>query len=176
MRRVVLWAMLALALPTAALADTIDYANVGSIGTTATVTGTATAGSSLTVVSQLTQITDLTTNVISPASGWVTVSTGTLTATAISNIFTFTGGSITIKSGATTLFSGAFTSGTVISLGNGQFSLTAMTGGGVAFTTQLDANHGISGDTIVTPEPGTLGLLGTGLLGLAGIVRRKLRG
>jgi PEP-CTERM motif len=34
---------------------------------------------------------------------------------------------------------------------------------------------GISGDTIVTPEPGTLGLLGTGLVGLAGIVRRKLR-
>jgi hypothetical protein len=36
-------------------------------------------------------------------------------------------------------------------------------------------NGTVSGDTIVTPEPGTLGLLGTGLVGLAGIVRRKLR-
>jgi hypothetical protein len=27
--------------------------------------------------------------------------------------------------------------------------------------------------TLTTPEPGTLGLLGTGLLGLAGIFRRK---
>jgi hypothetical protein len=34
-----------------------------------------------------------------------------------------------------------------------------------------------SGDTIITsvPEMGTLGLLGTGLIGLGGIVRRKLK-
>jgi hypothetical protein len=36
--------------------------------------------------------------------------------------------------------------------------------------------HISSGDTnVVVPEPGSLSLLGTGLLGLAGVVRRKLK-
>jgi PEP-CTERM motif len=53
------------------------------------------------------------------------------------------------------------------------------------FTWQIESIGGIyngqngilgSGDTTfgVVPEPGTLGLLGTGLLGIAGVVRRKM--
>jgi hypothetical protein len=57
---------------------------------------------------------------------------------------------------------------------------------GNGYTVQLSFNTGVgyfdgtvgmgSGDTnIVVPEPGSLGLLGTGLIALAGIVRRKLK-
>jgi len=57
-----------------------------------------------------------------------------------------------------------FTGGTVqISLGTGKgfFSGSVEIG---------------SGDTLVTvPEPSTLGMLGTGLVGLAGLVRRKIK-
>jgi hypothetical protein len=48
------------------------------------------------------------------------------------------------------------------------------------FTSQNQLSQGIahitSGNTgFSTPEPGTLGLLGTGLVGIAGMVRRKLK-
>jgi len=36
--------------------------------------------------------------------------------------------------------------------------------------------HIRSGNTVFVPEPGTLGLLGTGLVGIAGMFRRKLTG
>jgi hypothetical protein len=171
MRRVALLALLALALPTAALASSIaDYQNYGSVKAgTATISGTATSGGSLTYSSRLVAINTTTGNL-----GTVTVSTGVLVGG--SGSFTFTGGTLKIvDSSNATLFSGTFTSGSVTSAGG----FTTITGfvGGIAGTVQIALNNSgvISGDTIVTPEPGTLGLLGTGLVGLAGIIRRKVR-
>ena len=172
MRRVVFLAFLTLALPTAALANSIDYQNFGTVAAgTATMSGSATAGGSLTFTSQLVGINTLQGNL-----GTVSVSTGTL-ASCGAGCFSFTGGSLNIwNSSSQSLFQGTFTSGGVTVAGG----FTTIQGfvGGVAGTVQIALNSAgiLSGDTIVTPEPGTLGLLGTGLIGLAGIIRRKVRG
>jgi hypothetical protein len=41
------------------------------------------------------------------------------------------------------------------------------------FGNKVNLNSGVT--TVTVPEPGTLGLLGTGLFSLAGLVRRKLK-
>ena len=175
MRRVILLAVLALALPTAALANTVDYQNYGTFAAgTASVAGSATAGNTLTLNSALVGI-----NATQGSLGQVSVSTGTLVSVGGGN-FTFTGGSISIwNTSSQSLFHGTFTTGTV-SVVNGFTTIQGFVGG-VAGTVQIGINLNgrtgvVSGDTIVTPEPGTLGLLGTGLVGLAGVIRRKVRG
>ena len=167
MRRVVLLAVLALALPVALFADSsTDFENLGTIGSTATVsTLIPTAGGTLSLTSALS----------GGLSGTLSLTTGTLTATAMPGVFSFTGGSFTITdSNNNALFSGTFTNGSQVEVkGNGIFILGVM---GNNFTGQLIAHGVVSGDTIVvTPEPGTLGLLGTGLVGIAGLVQRKFK-
>jgi hypothetical protein len=175
MRRVILLALLALALPTASLAGTIDYAGFGSSSTgTASLTGTAATGNTVTIT-----LGDLSVNGGNFTSG---VGTSVVIAptlgTAIAGGFNIAGGTVTIWSGGVSLFQGTFTSGTVtVSAGIWNVSGFLTNGSTVATVINLGANGGLIGssDTIVTPEPGTLGLLGTGLVGLAGLVRRKLR-
>ena len=176
MRRVVLLALLALALPTLALADSItDFEGFGtSAAGTATITGTVSSGTSLDITTALTGVNGVAT------TGTISWNTGALTGSGSS--FTYTGGNLTIMSGATTLFSGTFSSSTpgtvtvtpvsilisgILANGGGTETITIMKNGAFA----VSADIGV----VTTPEPGTLGLIGTGLIGLAGLARRKLR-
>ena len=170
MKRVVLLALLALALPSAALADSIDFAFGGKLGTSASTSGTAVASGTYSVTSSLLDINFL------AASGTVQVSTGTLSSCSAG--LCFTGGTLDVwNSSNQLLFQGSF-DGTLTN-NNGVISIKANDGGNpivAGFTFVASKSGSVSGDfTVTTPEPGTLGLIGTGLIGLAGLARRKLR-
>jgi len=172
MRRVVLLALLALALPTVALATStsLDFGFGGNLGVNGVSQSTSTpaGGGSYSITSQLLLVNT------AAATGTVTISTGTLSGNCATGC-TFTNGTIDVDGSAD--FNGTF-SGT-LTAANGLIDIKANRGtdvvDGFVFTVN-EANGTVSGDFAVTPEPGTLSLLGTGLVGLAGMVRRKLRG
>lgn len=199
MRRVVVLALLALALPIAAWADTITLTNqFGTVSMT-------NAG----IVSKGMELTGF--NGIVPPKGHslgsVSYSTGALTSGSIAagGTFSSVGSSFVVVGKGNfgqpkgVIFNGAFVGGanaitwTLISqVGQtikyeltGNISGQLYTGRIVNGTTTQDITthpgqlaHGIGHATLgntqlSTPEPGTLGLLGTGLLGIAGTFRRK---
>lgn len=173
MRRVVLLALLALALPTAALANSVDYAGF-AIATPASLMGSVSSGGNL----------DLTFHQLSINGGAATAGTVDIaltfsTTSCGSGCFDISGGTVTVTNASNTvLFKGTFSSGTAAQTG-GSLIISGLTTGGntVAGVVNVSGFGWFgSSDTVVTPEPGTLGLLGTGLVGLAGLVRRKLRG
>ena len=199
MKRVLWLTVLALALPLTAFADSVDFTNSGGI-LAGSNSGLSLTGSALIAVNGLNGLGLVTGSNL----GSVSFSTGALTGSlqmggtfAAGGSFTITGnGSSGLPNG--TIFSGTFSgpaTWTLVTLANGthNYTLTGVVAGtlGSSFytngvTVQLTINTGrgffngrthiSSGDTnVVVPEPGSLSLLGTGLLGLAGVVRRKLK-
>jgi hypothetical protein len=204
MKKMCLLAVLALALPTAVFAgSSVDFSNSG--GTlSGSSSGLTLSGSVLFAVNGLNGnglITGGSLGSVSFTTGALTSGSLQMGGTfAAGGTFSIVGnGSNGVPGG--TLFSGTFSTPvtwTLVTLANGthNYTLTGTLVGSLAgsayntngVTVQLTINTGkgffngsttvSSGDTnmtVTTPEPGSLSLMGTGLIGLAGLVRRKLK-
>ncbi|MEP6643664.1 MAG: PEP-CTERM sorting domain-containing protein [Acidobacteriaceae bacterium] len=198
MKKLILLGVLAMALPIGAFANSqVDFSNSGGKVTGSSTKGLTLNGSTLLAVNGLNGGALITGNNL----GSVSFTTGNLISGSIKTGGVFAGGGSFVITGngsngvpSGVLFAGTFsgpitwqllTSPTGIHSYVLAGTLLSNSGGVSGATTQLTFDTGThffngsarlsGGTTTVVPEPGTLSLLGTGILGLAGLVRYKLK-
>lgn len=186
MRRVLLLVLLALAVPLAASASSIDITNTGGTITGSTAGGLTLTGSVITVYGAIT----------GPNLGSVTFTTPAFSSGNVTMGGTIgAGGTITITGNGSVsgvpngvIFTGTFTSATWQVVGSNYVllaSIVSTSGATTGVASELTVSGTLgedgtiklsSGDislTTAVPEPGTLGLLGTGLVGIGGLLRKR---